>query len=240
VCAFQDAGISGAVSLRRMATLSLLSIPMAAEIVVVEALFIGHIVFLIETLGFGWGLVAFAAIWAALGLAVLAVIDVLWPRLGGSINVLRSRFSRRFAELRDRIPVKALLAVLAVASVVAGAALAGGGIADWIADHRGDMVVFIIAAGVISLGLIIIARLGRVLESWVRRVADTAGPLLRSVAALLSMILLGPAMAWLLFRLLRFSRRSVYALTLVAAPVFAAVWFPFYGLGVWGLAEGLF
>jgi len=151
VCAFQDAGIDGAVNLRRMATLSLLSIPMAAEIVVVEALFIGHIVFLIETLGFGWGLVAFAAIWAALGLAVLAVIDVLWPRLGGSINVLRSRFSGQFAELRDRIPVKALLAVLAVASVVAGAALAGGGIADWIADHRGDMVVFIIAAGVISL-----------------------------------------------------------------------------------------
>ncbi len=240
----QNAGISGAASLRRMATVSLLSIPMAVEIVVGEALFIGHVIFLIETLGFAWGLVAFTAIWAALGLAILAVIDVLWPRVEHSLNALRSRVSQRFAEIRQRIPIWALLAVLGTAGLAAGAALvitlAGSEIVDWTADHRGDVGVFLILTAVITLLLNVIVRLGRGLESWVRRIADTAGPLLRSFATLLSMILLGPAMAWLLFRLLRFSRRSVYALTLASAPVFAAFWVPFYGLGVWGLVEGLF
>ncbi|KKK70048.1 hypothetical protein LCGC14_2927880, partial [marine sediment metagenome] len=42
------------------------------------------------------------------------------------------------------------------------------------------------------------------------------------------------------FRLLGYSSRSTYALTLAAAPVFGAVWVPLYGLGVWGLIEDVF
>ncbi len=62
---------------------------------------------------------------------------------------------------------------------------------------------------------------------------------MRSFAALVSMMLLGPALSWLLFRLLGYSDRTTYALTVAAAPVFGAIWVPFYGLGVWALIEGL-
>lgn len=52
--------------------------------------------------------------------------------------------------------------------------------------------------------------------------------------------MLGPALGWFLFRLLGYSGRSVYALTLLSAPVFGAVWVPVYALGVWKLLERLF
>ncbi len=73
----------------------------------------------------------------------------------------------------------------------------------------------------------------------VRRVADTAGPATRWLATLAAMAALGPALSWLLFRLLGYSGRTNYALTLAAAPVFGAVWVPFYALGAWSLLQGL-
>ena len=67
-----------------------------------------------------------------------------------------------------------------------------------------------------------------------------AGPATRSLAVLVTMVVLGPALGWFLFRLLGYSGRSVYALTLLSAPVFGAVWVPVYALGVWKLLESLF
>ncbi len=101
------------------------------------------------------------------------------------------------------------------------------------------MATFLIVAAVVFPILLVIARLGRSLERWIRSIAGTASPAMRSFAALVSMMLLGPALSWLPFRLLGYSGRVVYALTLVAAPVFGAIWVPFYGLGVWALIEGL-
>lgn len=226
-----------------MAALSLLAIPIAAEIVLAEALFIGHIVFLVETLGFAWAVVVFAAIWAALGLAVLAAIDFLWPRIGPSVKPLFSRVARRLAEMQDRFPIKGSAVVLAVSSLLAAimvtVGLIGSEIGEWIVDHPSDLGLFLVAALAVSAILIAMARLGRGLENWVRSMADSSGLVVRAFGALVSMMVLGPALSWPLFRLLRYSRRSVYALTLIAAPVFSGVWVPFYGLGVWGLAEGL-
>jgi len=229
--------MDGVASLRRIAVLSLLSIPVAAGVILREVLFVGFIVFLVQALGFAWGLLAFIAIWAALGMAVLAVKDFLWPRIGPRLKPLLDRLTSRAAD------AKALLAALGVSSVLAAAAvaiaLAGSEIWDWIGDHRADVATFLIVAAVIFPILLLIARLGRTFENWVRSIADTAGPAMRSFAALVSMILLGPALSWLLFRLLGYSGRTTYALTLVAAPVFGAIWVPFYGLGVWALIEGL-
>ena len=80
--------MDGVASLRRIALLSLLSIPVAAEVILSEVLFIGHIVFLVEVLGFAWGLLVFIAIWAALGVAVLAGRDFVWPRMGPLLGPL--------------------------------------------------------------------------------------------------------------------------------------------------------
>lgn len=116
----------------------------------------------------------------------------------------------------------------------------GSEIRDWAVDHRADVATLLIVAAVVLPILLAIARLGRRLENRVRSIARTAGPTMPSMATLLSMTLLGPALSWPLFRLLGYSGRSVYALTLAAAPVFGAVWVPAYGLGVWSLIEGLF
>jgi hypothetical protein len=53
------------------------------------------------------------------------------------------------------------------------------------------------------------------------------------------MVALGPALSWPLFSLFGYSGRATYALTLAAAPVFGAVWVPFYALGVWSLLQSL-
>ncbi len=136
-----------------------------------------------------------------------------------------------------------LLAALGVmgASIVVGlvVALAGGEIADGAADHSSDLVVFAIAGVVVLVILLVLARIGRGIERWVRRVADTAGPATRWLATLATMALLGPVLGWLLFRLLGYSDRATYALTLAAAPVFAVAWVSFYALGVWSLLQGL-
>jgi hypothetical protein len=230
--------VDGVASLRRIAVLSLLSIPVAAEVIFGEVLFVGHIVFLVQALGFAWGLVVFVAIWAALGMVVLAVRDFVWPRMAPLLDPLLARLTSRAAD------AKGMLAALGVSSVLAAAAvaiaLAGSEMRDWAADHRADIATFLIVAAVILPILLLIARLGRTFEKWVRSVAETASPAMRSFAALVSMVLLGPALSWLPFRLLGYSGRATYALTLVAAPVFGAVWVPFYGLGVWALIEGLF
>ena len=225
-------------SLRRIAVLSLLSIPVAAQVVFGEVLFIGHIVFLVQALGFAWGLLAFIGIWAVLGVAVLAVKDFVWPCMGPLVDPLLARLTSRAADARAMLAALGVLGMLAAAAVAI--ALAGGEIKDWADDHRGDIATFFAVAVVVFPILLLIARLGRTFENWVRSIAETASPATRSLAALVSMMLLGPALSWLLLRPLGYSGRSTYALTLVAAPVFGAVWVPLYGLGVWAVIEGLF
>ncbi len=229
--------MGGVASLRRVAVLSLLSIPVAAEVIFGEVLFVGHIVLLVEGLGFVWGLLVFVAAWAALGLIVLAVRDLVWPRMGPLIGPLLARLTSRAAD------AKAMLTALAVAAVLVGVAavvaLAGSEIRDWVSDHRGDIATFLVVAAVILPILLLITQVGRRFERWVRSIAATASPATRSFAALVSMMLLGPAFAWLLFDLLGYSGRTTYALTVASAPVFGAVWVPVYGLGVWAVIEGL-
>ncbi len=234
--------VASAAGLRRVAVLSLVSIPVAAQFVLGEALFIAHIVLLVEGLGFAWGLAAFIAIWALLGVAVLAGRDFLWPGMSPRIDSLRERLTALWGRVLTRSGTGVLLAALSIsgAAVAVGlaVALAGGDMADWAVDHRGDVAVLLAAAAVVLAILLLLARLGRGLERWVRSIADTAGPAMRWLANLLAMALLGPALSWLIFRLLGYSGRSTYVLTLVAAPVFGAVWVPFYAYGVWGLAGG--
>ncbi len=244
LCTPQEARIDRMAGLRRVAALALVSIPVAAEVVLGEALFIGHIVLLVQGLGFAWGLAVFIAIWAALGVVVLAVRDFVWPHMVPLLEPLLARFTSRSRDVLRRTGTKVLLTAVGVSGVSAAVALAialaGDEIKDWAIDHRTDVATFLAAVVVVFLILLVIARLGRALQSWVRRVADTAGPATHLLATLVTMMMLGPARAWPVFRLLGYSSRSTYAPTLVAAPVFGAVWVPLYGLGLWGVIEGLF
>ena len=225
--------------LRRIAFLSLLSVPVAAEMVFGELLFVAHVVFLVHALGFVLGLVAFIVIWAALGLAVLTIRDTAWSRLQPLLGRFRAGTARRLADLMGQTRVRVPLAVLGAAAVGAVIAAAGGWIGDRLGDHRGDVVAFLIAAVVVLAVLLVMARVGRGAERWVRNAASAAGPATRSLAVLVTMVVLGPALGWFLFRLLGYTGRSVYALTLLSAPVFGAVWVPVYALGVWKLLESL-
>lgn len=226
-----------------MAALILVSIPVTAEILFGEIIFAGHIVLLVEGLGFAWGLAAFIAIWAALGMVVLAAADFLWPGFEPRLASLRRNVSERAAALWSHVWARMLLVALGAVgvSIAVGlvVALAGGEIADGAADHSSDLVAFAVAGVVVLVALLVLARIGRRIESWVRRVAATAGPATRSFAILVTMMALGPALSWPLFRLFGYSGRTTYALTLAAAPVFGAAWVPFYSLGVWSLLQGL-
>ena len=239
----QDVRIDRAASLRRLAALILVSIPVTAEILFGEIIFAGHIVLLVEGLGFAWGMAAFIAIWAVLGLVVLAARDILWPRVLPLLEPLLARFASQVTGLLAHTWVKASLMVLgaSVVSAVAGLtiALAGGEIVDWAVEHRSSVATFLIAAAIVFVIILVIARIGRGIQSWVRSVATTAGPATRSFAILVTMVALGPALSWPLFRLFGYSGRTTYALTLAAAPVFGAAWVPFYSLGVWSLLQGL-
>jgi hypothetical protein len=222
-----------------------LSIPLAAEMVFTEALFVGHIVFLVEALGFAGGLAVFVAIWAVLGLVALVLIDLAWPRMSPWVREARHRVRAEWRRLREfqQGRSRVLLVALALGGAATGfavcGALFGGDLAGWAEDNRSDLLGFAIVAIVLFVVLAVMGRLGRGLVEWVRHISGTAGPLLRWLGTLTAMAVLGPAFGWLLFRPLGYSRRAIYGLTLAAAPVFGAVWVPLYGLGVWGLADGL-
>jgi hypothetical protein len=244
VDAAQHVRIGAVTSLRRMAVLFLLSIPAAGATVWDEILLAGPIVFLVEVLGFALGLVLFILIWAALGIGAMATIDFVWPRVARALDPLMKRSASRSAD-GERAEKSGWLPVVAisVASAILLAALLAvlliaSGIRDWIADHQVDLGMFLATAIVIFAILVVVDRLTRGLENWVRSIAGTGGSTLRSMGALVTMVVLGPVLGWPLFRLLGYSRRSTYSLTLAAAPIFGGIWVPFYGLGVWGLIEG--
>jgi hypothetical protein len=228
----------------RLLLAAVLAVPAAALTAWDEVLLAGPIIFLVETLGFVLGFVVFTAAWAALGLALLALVDFVWSRVGASVQRAFDCALNSTAECLDRakhLPRAAafVAAGLSVPAAAFGAAayvaLLGRATVDFLGDNRDGIAVgFLIAVGVLALvGLLNLAR--RSVEAWVRRVAQVARPLLRPLAALVSMVVFGPVLGWPLFRLLGYRRATTYYLTLTAAPVFAAIWVPFYGLGIWAL-----
>jgi F0F1-type ATP synthase membrane subunit c/vacuolar-type H+-ATPase subunit K len=226
-----------------------LAVPAAALTAWDEVLMAGPIIFLVEALGFVLGFLVFTAAWAALGLALLAVVDFVWSRIGPSVNRAFDRALNFIATYLDRakqLPraatfVAAGLSVLAAAfGAAVYVALLGSATVGFVGDNREAIATgLLVGLGVlVVVGLLNLAR--RQVEAWVRWVAGTAKPLLRPLGALASMVVFGPVLGWPLFRLLGYRRATTYYLTLVAAPIFAAIWVPFYGLGIWGVVQPQF
>jgi hypothetical protein len=80
-------------------------------------------------------------------------------------------------------------------------------------------------------------RLDKQPKNWRERLVLWLANLARTLGAMAGAVLLGPVFGWPVFRLLGYSKRDVYRLTIAAAWLFGAVWVPIYGLGLWG--EGL-
>jgi F0F1-type ATP synthase membrane subunit c/vacuolar-type H+-ATPase subunit K len=221
-----------------------LAVPVAALTAWDEVLLAGPIIFLVEALGFLLGFIVFTAAWAALGLALLALVDFVWSRVGPSVNRAldcASNFVAAYLDRAKHLPRTAtfVAAGLSVPAAAFGAAayvaLLGRTTVEFLADSSETISVglLIVAGLLVVVGLLNLAR--RQVEAWVRWVAEVARPLLRPLAALASMVVFGPVLGWPLFRLLGYRRSTTYYLTLIAAPVFAGIWVPFYGLGVWAL-----
>lgn len=222
---------------------AVVAVPVAALTAWDEVLLAGPIVFLVEVLGFVLGLVAFTLLWAFVGLLFLGMADFVWLRIGPTAQRAFGRFSETIRPYLERAeyPGRAVtiaLTGLGVSACALGVAayivLLGGRTVEVLSDSRDEVVIgFVVAVAIVGLvGVLNLAR--REVEAWVRRVGEMAKPLLRPLAALVSMVVFGPVLGWPLFRLLGYTRRSTYAMTLIAAPVFAGIWVPFYGLGVWG------
>ena len=75
-------------------------------------------------------------------------------------------------------------------------------------------------------------RLDKQPKNWRERLVLRLAKLARSIGALACAVLLGPVFGWPVFRLLGYSKRDVYRLTITAAWIFGGIWVPFYG-GMW-------
>lgn len=231
-------------SLRRLPILLLLSVPAAAATMWDEVLLAGPIVFLVQALGFALGLASFIAIWAAIGLIGLLAVDVAWPRLKPLVQPLLGRFNTATASegqgghdaARSWVSVGTAAGVGAAVTV---SAVFRNEITEWAGEHAVDLALIVGVASAIFVALVIVDRVSRGIELWIRSIGATAAPALRFVGVLAAMVVFGSVLGWPVFRLLGYSRRSTYALTLVAAPVFGGIWVPFYGLGIWTLIKGV-
>jgi len=230
-------------TVRRLPALVLISVSAAAVVMWDEVLLAGPIIFLTETLGFLPGLLTFALAWASIGIAGLLTVDFIWPAASRGLRRLSpgAGSSPEGQATRSGASWTAVLGAAAVSATViaagAGYLVAGDEALGWAEGHRGEGAAFLGVALLIFLVLALVDWAGRGIERWVRRIAATAGPRLRTFSALVTMVYLGPVLGWGLFRLLGYTRRSTYALTVLAAPVFAAIWVAFYSLGIWRILE---
>ncbi len=74
-------------------------------------------------------------------------------------------------------------------------------------------------------------------KTWRTRLVLRAAHVAKILGALVAMVILGPTLGWPAFKLLGYTKREVYILTVIAAWIFGGIWVPIYGLGAWG--EGL-
>jgi hypothetical protein len=72
-------------------------------------------------------------------------------------------------------------------------------------------------------------------KNWRERTVLWISRSARSFGALTAMFLLGPIFAWTVFKLLGYTERTVYVLTLISAWVFGGIWVPIYA-GAWDIS----
>jgi hypothetical protein len=72
-------------------------------------------------------------------------------------------------------------------------------------------------------------------KNWREKLVVWAARIARFFGAITATVVIGPILAWSIYKLLGYSLRQIYAMTFISTWIFGAIWVPFYGLGVWGL-----
>lgn len=179
---------------------------------------------------FGWwgGFFASMALWLLAGFASLALVDLVWPKVKPWIQSVENNYSW----------IVWLIAALAVVGLVSGLFLSRA----WISDKLSMQIVGLMALALLFiLAVTVVVKLGdELIRAWVRKVMDMTSQMriiLKPAAILAVLVYMGPALSWALLSPLGITRKGVYWLTFVAAPLFTVLWYPFY-TGVWETITG--
>ena len=222
----QPQGTSRRHTALRIASLTILTLPVTGVAVAAEASFVGYIFLLVDTLGFPAGLATFVVTEAALGVAVLAFIEFAWPKLRPAIESALDKPLLSWLRLHH---VRAMASGGVLAATVTGAIIA--------ALLLGLPAVEDVVTGVAIFAIILALLAGsRWIGEKLRRFAETGSVTQRSLAIVALMVVIGP-IGGVLYRALVTRLDRAFALTVASAALFGTVWVPFYYFGVLSLVS---
>ncbi len=171
---------------------------------------------------FGWwpGFFISMLLWLSVGYFSLVVIDLVWPRIKDSFAALNHGW------------VLLLIGVISACTSVFILFL----LRDEVSQLSLKIVGLIIATIIIILLLTVVIKIGeKFLRTFVKTVTEMTGQfrfIMKPIAILLVLVYMGPVLSWALLSPIGVSRKSIYYLTILAAPLFTSLWYPFYN-GTW-------
>ena len=189
-----------------------------------------------ETLGFWLGLIASIGMWAALGLATLIAVDLIWP----AIKPTWEKIQPKLQSLLDNYEM--YLYILLTAGLLVAIVIFFREIIDFL----GSNLMFLALLLAVIAGVFVLLLTYSQIRMWVERFAKFVPNIARKnvrlsaklLAGLIVLVYLGPVFSRpFLVPLGVTSKGWAYVLTFVAAPAFAGFWYPFYNLGVWDLIK---
>lgn len=174
---------------------------------------------------FGWwgGFFASMLIWLLVGFVSLGAFNFIWPGVRSWIT-----------EWERHLWIFVLLGLVAAIGFSTTTYL----YRDELIEHVSwEVVVVLGIAALVLLALMAFIRIfGQRLVDWsVKAVTDMGSRwklVMRPIVIVLVLVYMGPALSHPVLSVLSVTRRSVYLLTIVAAPLFTIIWYPFY-TGAW-------
>lgn len=189
-----------------------------------------------EALGFCLGLMASIGMWAALGLATLIAVDIIWPAIKPTWEKIQPKLQSFLGKYKMYLYI--LLATVLLVAIV----IFFGEIINFLGSNLMFLVLLLaVIAGVFVL-LVTYSQIRMWVERFTKFVPNIAKKNVRISAKLLAglivLVYLGPVLSRpFLVPLGVTSKGWAYVLTFVAAPAFAGFWYTFYNLGVWDTIE---
>lgn len=175
-----------------------------------------------ELFGTVVGFFASMLLWLLAGFVSLGVVNVFWPKIQ-----------------RYRFVVWTIVGL--TAAVLLG--LATYLLKDWVIDSFSLELagLLILAAGVLLVFMAIIKTWGEKLVNWaidkVTKMDSRWKTVLRPLVILVVLVYMGPVLTPPTLPVFGITRKSIYWLTILAAPCFTIIWYPFYTFGWATIAE---
>lgn len=174
---------------------------------------------------FGWwgGFFASMLIWLLVGFVSLGAFNFIWPGVRSWVT-----------EWERHLWVIVLLGLILAVGLSTAIYLYRYALIERVSW---EMIVVLGVAALVLLALMALIRVfGQRLIDWsVKAVTDMGSRwklFMKPVVIVLVLVYMGPALSHPVLSVLSVTRKSIYLLTVVAAPFFTIVWYPFY-TGVW-------